>query len=412
MRLPLAALCLLFALPLQAADPADKAQTQRELKAAEDDIKALQKLLDKIRTEKSGVEKSLQKTERQMGELEKDVKDIQQQMNESEKELDNLQDEKKKLLDAKAAQHQQISVQARAAFQSGRQEYLRLLLNQQQPENLSRTLTYYDYLNQARLEQLDTFNTTLQQLVDVEADIAKQQLQLEGQRGNLDMQLAKLEEVRSERKALVAKLNSNLRQQGGKLTAKQAEQKRLNQVLASIEAELARQARERAERERQAQLAAARTHPQTGKAVIAVSTGNGVEGPFAKARGRLPWPVNGQLLAKYGSPRSEDARISWDGVLLGAPAGSEVRAIHDGRVVFAEWLRGAGLLLIVDHGGGYLSLYGYNQTLLKTPGQQVRAGETIATVGSSGGQTTPALYFAIRQQGKPSDPGQWCRTQG
>ncbi|MCJ8168393.1 murein hydrolase activator EnvC family protein [Atopomonas sediminilitoris] len=414
MRLPLAALCLLLVLPVYAVEPADKAQTQRELKAAEDDIRALQKLLDKIRTEKSGLEKSLQKTEGQMGELEQQVEDIQQQMQDSERELDSLNEEKKKLLDAKSAQHQQISIQARAAFQSGRQEYLRLLLNQQQPETLSRTLAYYDYLNNARLEQLTLFNTTLTQLSNVEADIAKQQLQLEGQRGNLDLQLAKLEEVRSERKILIAKLNQNLRQQGGKLSSKQAEQKRLNQVLVSIEAELARQAKaraERLERERQAALAAS-TPRAAGSAPLAVSTGNGIDGPFAKARGRLPWPVNGKLLARYGSPRSGDARLKWDGVLLGAAAGSEVHAIHDGRVVFAEWLRGAGLLLILDHGGGYLSLYGYNQNLLKTPGQLVRAGETIATVGNSGGQTQPALYFSIRQQGKPSDPGQWCRTQG
>ncbi|THG71716.1 peptidase M23, partial [Pseudomonas sp. A-1] len=136
-----------------------------------------------------------------------------------------------------------------------------------------------------------------------------------------------------------------------------------------------------------------------------------VDGPFAQARGRLPWPVDGQLLARFGAPRG-DARLKWDGVLIGAAAGTRVRAIHDGRVVFADWLRGAGLLVIVDHGGGYLSLYGHNQTLLKAAGDLVKAGEAIATVGTSGGQDTPALYFAIRQQGQPSDPLRWCRAQG
>ncbi|MGH8354425.1 MAG: murein hydrolase activator EnvC family protein, partial [Pseudomonas sp.] len=132
----------------------------------------------------------------------------------------------------------------------------------------------------------------------------------------------------------------------------------------------------------------------------------------AKARGKLPWPVDGQLVARYGTPRGGDTRTKWDGVLIGASAGSQVRAVHGGRVVFADWLRGAGLLVILDHGNGYLSLYGHNQSLLKDAGELVEAGEPIATVGTSGGQDTPALYFAIRQQGRPSDPAQWCRAQG
>lgn len=117
-------------------------------------------------------------------------------------------------------------------------------------------------------------------------------------------------------------------------------------------------------------------------------------------------------MARYGSARGTDSRAKWDGVLIGAPEGATVRAVHGGRVVFADWLRGAGLLVILDHGNGYLSLYGHNQRLLKSAGDIVKAGESIATVGNSGGQDTPALYFAIRQQGRPTDPAQWCRAQG
>ena len=113
-----------------------------------------------------------------------------------------------------------------------------------------------------------------------------------------------------------------------------------------------------------------------------------------------------------GDARGSDARAKWDGVMISAAAGSQVHAVHGGRVVFADWLRGAGLLVILDHGNGYLSLYGHNQTLLKSAGDVVKAGESISTVGNSGGQDTPALYFAIRQQGRPSDPAQWCRSQG
>jgi len=133
--------------------------------------------------------------------------------------------------------------------------------------------------------------------------------------------------------------------------------------------------------------------------------------PFAQTRGKLPWPVSGKLLASYGSPRGEDARVRWDGVLIGAAEGSAVRAIHPGQVVLAEYLSGMGLMLIINHGNQYLSLYGHNQSLLKQVGDLVKAGEPIATVGSSGGQAFPALYFAIRHQKTPSDPAQWCMAQ-
>ena len=142
------------------------------------------------------------------------------------------------------------------------------------------------------------------------------------------------------------------------------------------------------------------------------SAGGNFSGPFAKAKGKLPWPVDGRLVARYGTPRGGDARTKWDGVLIGASVGTQVRAVHGGRVVFADWLRGAGLLVILDHGNGYLSLYGHNQSLLRDAGDIVKAGDAIATVGTSGGQETAALYFAIRQQGRPSDPAQWCRAQG
>ncbi len=117
-------------------------------------------------------------------------------------------------------------------------------------------------------------------------------------------------------------------------------------------------------------------------------------------------------MARFGSARGDDPRAKWDGVLIAAGAGTRVKAVHDGRVVFADWLRGAGQLVIIDHGNGYLSLYGHNQSLLKSAGDVVKAGDAIATVGASGGQEASALYFAIRQQGRPTDPVIWCRAQG
>ena len=393
----------------------ERAQTQQQLEQGRKDIAELQKLMEKLQKEKSSVQQSLKKTETEMGTLEKQTKELKQELKDSETELQRLDEEKKKLQDARIEQQRLIGIQARAAYQSGRQEPLRLLLNQQQPEKISRTLTYYEYLGQARLEQLNTFNETLRQLANVERDIVQQQTLLTEQKAALDEQHQQLADLRQERKQTLAKLNSDYSARDRKLKARQQAQAELSNVLKTIEATLARQARE-AEEARQLALREQKEQQQHSTespgGQLVSSTGASYGGPFAKARGKLPWPVNGRLLAKFGAPRGGDARSTWDGVLINAPAGSSVRAVHGGRVVFADWLRGAGLLVILDHGGGYLSLYGHNQSLLINAGDLVKAGDAISTVGNTGGQDQPALYFAIRQQGRPSNPAQWCRAQG
>ncbi|SDZ15027.1 murein hydrolase activator EnvC [Pseudomonas sp. NFIX28] len=421
----LALICL-----LQPAFADERAQTQQQLDATRQDIAELKKLLGKLQEEKSGVQKDLRGTETEMGKLEKQVEALQKELKKSESELQRLDEEKKKLQSARIEQQRLIAIQARAAYQNGRQEYLKLLLNQQNPEKFARTLTYYDYLSQARLEQLKNFNETLRQLANVEKEISLQQAQLLVQKSSLDTQREELDKVRKERQLALAKLNDDVKARGDKLKAREQDQADLGKVLKTIEETLARQARE-AEQARQKALLAQqeaekkrlreaqadaddspRKPPRATPGPLVSSAGASYGGPFASSRGKLPWPVDGRLLARFGESRGDDARTKWDGVMISASAGSQVHAVHGGRVVFADWLRGAGLLVILDHGNGYLSLYGHNQTLLKEAGDIVKAGESISTVGSSGGQGAPALYFAIRQQGRPSDPAQWCRAQG
>ncbi len=416
--MPRTFLALAFLCLLGPAVADERAAARQQIEAARQDIAELQKLLKQIEQEKSGVQKQLQTTESEMGQLEKQVDSLQQEIDRSEAELERLNEEKATLEGARLEQQRLIGLQARAAYQNGRQEYLKLLLNQQNPEKFSRTLTYYDYLNKARLEQLDSFNETLRQLANVEADIEAQQNLLAEKKDGLLERRNQLAEVRKERQQTLAKLNSDLSTRERKLQARRQEQAQFERVLKTIEEPLARQARE-AEEARQRELLAERQRQQQRQAGSAApsgpmvsSAGSSFGGPFAQAKGKLPWPVDGRLVARYGTPRGGDARTKWDGVLIGASAGTQVRAVHGGRVVFADWLRGAGLLVILDHGNGYLSLYGHNQSLLRDAGEIVKAGDPIATVGTSGGQETAALYFAIRQQGRPSDPAQWCRTQG
>ena len=201
----LALVCL-----LQPAFADERAQTQQQLDATRQDITELKKLLGKLQEEKSGVQKDLRGTETEMGKLEKQVQELQKELKKSESELERLDAEKKKLQSARVEQQRLIAIQARAAYQSGRQEYLKLLLNQQNPEKFARTLTYYDYLSQARLAQLKGFNETLRQLANVEQEIADQQSQLLDQKTALDTQRDELDKVRKERQQALAKLNSDV----------------------------------------------------------------------------------------------------------------------------------------------------------------------------------------------------------
>ncbi len=413
----------------------ERAQTQQQLDATRQDIAELKKTLGKLQEEKAGVQKDLKATETDIGNLEKQVEALQQELKKTEGELERLDTEKKKLQSARVEQQRLIAIQARSAYQNGREEYLKLLLNQQNPEKFARTLTYYDYLSKARLEQLRTFNETLRQLANVEQEIATQQQQLLAQRADLDSRRQALETERGKRQQVLAKLNSDMKDRDQKLQSREQDQADLSKVLKTIEETLARQAREAEEarkkgllaqqeaekRRQQEALAAAAAREQAREPVeppkkarttlgpMVSSDGASYGGAFSAARGKLPWPVNGRLLARFGDARGSDARAKWDGVMISANPGTQVRAVHGGRVVFADWLRGAGLLVILDHGNGYLSLYGHNQSLLKSAGDIVKAGEAISTVGDSGGQDAAGLYFAIRQQGRPTDPSQWCR---
>lgn len=405
----------------------DREQTQQQLDATKQDIAELKKQLSQVQEQKNGVQKDLRGTETQMGKLEKQVEALQTELKKTQGELDRLAQQKDQLQQSKTEQQRLIAIQARAAYQGGRQEYLKLLLNQQNPEKFARTLTYYDYMSTARMAQLKQFNETLRQLANVEQDIAGQQAALLAQQNSLDSQRQDLDKVRKERQAALAKLNDSYKQQDQKLSARQQDQEDLAKVLKTIEETLARQAREAEEARQKALLAAQEAEKQrqrenaqakaddtpkrakTTPGALVSSGGASYGGPFAAGRGKLPWPVDGRLLARFGETRGDDARTKWDGVMISAPAGTQVHAVHGGRVVFADWLRGAGLLVILDHGDGYLTLYGHNQSLLKGAGDVVKAGEAISTVGNSGGQDTSALYFAVRQQGRPSDPSQWCR---
>jgi septal ring factor EnvC (AmiA/AmiB activator) len=239
-------------------------------------------------------------------------------------------------------------------------------------------LSYYDYLNRYRAEQIAGVNDEIVRLTELAAESEKVRAELESLRGERQTRAARFEQEQSERTALLADLDAKIESQGGRIEQMRAEEAALSELIE--------------------QLAEVR-------GAFAVNS----EAPFADQRGDLPWPVEGELSAHFGDKRVEDGAIRWDADLIEAPAGTPVRAIYHGRVLFANWSSHMGLTVIIDHGDGYWSLYGHNGALTRDINDWVQAGDVIAEVGNTGGRAEPALYFSILKDGAPVDPADWTR---
>lgn len=281
--------------------------------------------------------------------------------------------------DAELADEQAaLAEQARMSYMTGRQEFVRLLLSQEDPADFSRMLTYYDYLNRYRSEQIAAVETELQRLSALKAENDAVTRELEALEAGQRERSAQLEREQAERRSLVAELDTAIESDADRIERMRAEEAELNETLARLAA-----------------IAAAQT----------INAGT----PFAEQRGNLLWPVEGRVAARFGSNRDADGIVRWDGMLVEAPAGTPVRAVHDGEVKLAQWQTFMGMFVIIDHGDGYLSLYGHNSALLRQRGDFVRAGDVIAEVGNTGGRVESALFFGIRKDLTAIDPAPWLR---
>jgi septal ring factor EnvC (AmiA/AmiB activator) len=258
---------------------------------------------------------------------------------------------------------------------TGREELFKLLLSQESPATLGRMLVYFDYYNRARTARIGAVAGELAKLGELGAETARVEQELAVLEVAQAREVAALEKSRDERRAAVARIDADVRDGTAAVDKLRAEERRL--------------------------------------AELVVRLGELMEGfpvetdePFARLKGKLAWPVQGRLAGDYGQPRGTGP-VKWNGVLLETSAGTQVQAVYHGRVAFADWLQGLGLLVIVDHGGGYMSLYGHNEALLKESGDWVEPGEPIAQVGDTGGQTRAGLYFEIRYNGEPVNPHPW-----
>ncbi len=371
------ALILLGLLPLW-AQAADETATREQLKQLSQQIHSLKKQLGSTREQRSRAARELRDVETEIGKLAARLHHTRRQRDQQQGKLNKLQGEQAELRRRQEQQKALIAEQIRSAYTLGRERQIKMLLNQQDPQSLSRLISYYDYFNSARSQQLESYRQTLSALNALIPAIADESRALSDTEQRLKQQSQQLEVQKQRRQRSLAKLDSELSSQQSNLGSLDKERKDLEGILAAIEREI------------------------TSIAIPASYR------PFKEMRGKLPWPVAGKRLNNYTAPRQGSA-VRWQGVQIAGEEGSPVRSIHNGRVVYADWLRGAGLLIIVDHGNDYLSLYAHNQSLLRQEGDWVRGGEAIATLGNSGGQRQSGLYFEIRHKGRPSNPAIWCR---
>lgn len=367
--------------PAFGADDEDVDAHRRKLEAVREQIERTQEALEDKRRTRDRVDDQLRKLELKVQDRHKALRDVRRRLAAKRDRLERLRGRADTLRQELALHRERLAGQLRAAYFSGGQEHLKLLLNQQDPAALARTLKYYEYLNEARVETIERAEATLAELNETEQTIARESDELERLGEQREAEYRRLAEARAERKALMKELSDQIASHRRSVESLRDDEKRIQELISRL----------------------------TGLfADIPSEAGAGK--PFAKRRGELPWPVSGRFLNGFGEPRP-DSDLVWHGIRIAAPGGQEVRAISHGRIAFADWLANFGLVLIIDHNDGYMSLYAHNEALYKDTGDWVNPGEVVASVGNSGGRRRSALYFEIRHNGKPIDPTQWCRSR-
>jgi len=353
-------------------------QVQQRMQQLQSDIGSLQSWLNAAQNQASDLQKQLRNHEQNISNLRKAIKQNQQGRKNSASHLAKLQQQSSHFQDALAEQEQQLSGQLKSQYQQGQNSVGNLLLSLDNPSTVARNMAYYQYLNQASAEQMAAYRQTLNSLALVQQEQADLTLELQLSAKQLQTQNQKLKQAKAKLADNLKRLNNKQASKAQRLSSAKADQIQAQELLEQIQVAIA-------------------------KANIQVA-----DTPLINAKGKLPWPVKGNVLNRFGVSQASYP-LSQQGWLIAAPEGSDVLAIHGGQVVFSDWLKGYGLVIIVDHGDGFLSLYGQNQALYLSVGDYAAAQQLIASSGRSGGNTQSALYFSLRQQGKPLNPKQWLQ---
>lgn len=374
-------LCLLLAGPAPAfaqndaeENPDDKAKRQK-LENVKKQIEQQEKSIEKQRVKHQFLTNLLKKAEREIADVARALNTIGKDKKANHKKVLELQAERQGLTAEKEQHKKLLAGQLSSMYVTGKHDYSKLLLNQQEPGKLERVLGYYEYLNRARTENLDRIETILERLAQIDAQLADALNALDELEKNQKAKQQQLNNHQRERRKTIAQIQRKLKTEAQQLEQLKDDEQALTEALARIKEQVTR----------------------------AIELAG-----LSHLKGELGWPVNGRLSNRFGKKRRGSLR--WKGVRIDSQSGTPVKTVHQGMVLFADWLKGFGWVIVVDHGEGYMSLYGHNQTLLKGVGEKVETGEPIALVGKSGGQAKSGLYFELRHQGVAINPAFWCKA--
>lgn len=351
------------------------AQEKSDLESIQNQIEDKKKQITKQLNEAKKLQKNLKEIELKVAKTAKSLNRTDNQIVSNQKQQTTLLKQQDEYLDALNQQKSELAKQIRSAYMTGNYDFAKMLLNQKDAANFERTITYYQYLNKARKEQIDSFNTLVKELQLVRVKLIESQSELESLKSKQISQQSVLKSQLSDRQTTMIKLQTSIESDEAKIAQLQINEKNLMDALA--------RAQQRVEQQN-------------------ISLAG-----LSNLKGNLLMPAKGNLRRMFG--RFRQGQIKWKGIVIYGNSGDDVIAIHDGKVLYADWLRGFGLVTVLDHGDGFMSLYGHNQALLKQVGDSVTAGESVALLGQSGGQSRPNLYFEIRHKGKPVNPVSWLK---
>jgi septal ring factor EnvC (AmiA/AmiB activator) len=358
-----------------------------ELITVHADTEAMQRLSE----QRDIMQNLLSDVDKRYGETAAVLKKLQSQIEQKRKILESIrQDIDRYKTDVDKLRNELVE-QVRVAYAFGQKNKIKLLLNQQDPTVSSRIMIYFNYFNKERLKKLLDLESAVHHLDDLDNQREAETAVLEQDLERIKSQQMALFDAKKQRSDLLERMDRDFSSTDQQLSQLQESEDSLRLLMSSLYGV----EKGESSNESQANKLLTDKHAEIENRIN-----------FSNLKGNLPWPVTGQLAHKFGSARTE---VTWDGVLIDANEGMDVKAVSRGKVIFAEWLRGYGLMMILDHGRGYSTLYAFNQSLYRKTGDSVEAGEVIASVGQSGGRSKAGLYFGIRNKGVPIDPLEWCR---
>jgi septal ring factor EnvC (AmiA/AmiB activator) len=369
--------------------PPTPAQKEAELRKLNDRIDKVRKSVNADIERRDKLSVQLREAEMGVATARKDLDEIRAQRLTAEAQLRDLETEQSEREGEIAGERAALGGELRAAYVNGRGEQLKLLLNQEDPARFGRMLAYYGYFGRARADRIRGIQDQLEHLALVREKIAEEKARLDALEQQRVQRVATLQTSQQRRAHAVSAIDAQIRTRGGEIERMQSQAASLEKLIADL-----RKAIERAA------AAAAAARARGGSSIPKPA-------PLEPLKGKLPWPVqDGRVIARFGQPRAGGS-MRWQGMLIATDRGARVRAPMAGRVVYGDWLPGMGLMLVLDHGSGYMSLYGHNDELFRKVGDSVVAGDVIGSVGDSGGHSQPALYFEVRQGRRPVDPQAW-----